>query len=139
MKISLSRLDQDLSEFLPLKNSNKFLPPKIKVHSFRSDLFHEKMIQNIANTSLNKLAFKASKKNENEKDELKENTSFNQNHFGNKKINTKLKASDLHIEKENENDKDYDNENQENLIEKLNKRINCNKIIIKIKENKNKF
>lgn len=74
------------------------------MHSFRSELFHEKMIQNIAKTSFNKLAFRVS--NENQSKEEK---------------NNKLKASDLSLEN--------DNLNQNELIEKLNKKINRNLII----------
>ena len=43
-----------------MNQSNKFIPPKIKVYSYRSELFHEKMIENIIKTSLNKMAFNIS-------------------------------------------------------------------------------
>jgi len=46
--------------------------PVVKAYSYRSKLFHEKMIENIVRTSLNKIAY-----NENnlEKEKLKINTS----------------------------------------------------------------
>jgi len=114
----LARSDKDFANFLPMENSTNFLPPQVKAYSFRSDLFHEKMIENITKVTLNKLAHrsnnpdeantiesndnKRSKKGQSEKGLVKE-----------KKIEKKLKASDLNLN------------NKEELIKKLEKRANC--------------
>ncbi len=118
----LSRSTQDFTKFLPMKNSTDFLPPHIKAYSFRSDLFHEKMIENIAVTTLNKLAHKL---HNGEQDdgltaEVSTNT-FDSNSNENKKgaqkdkkkrNDKKLKASDLDLNF------------KEQLIKKLEKRTN---------------
>jgi hypothetical protein len=47
----------DLSEYLPMKNPTQYKMPYVKAYSFRSTLYHEKMIENIVLTSLNKVAY----------------------------------------------------------------------------------
>jgi hypothetical protein len=44
-------------EFLPMKNPTDYKMPFVKAYSFRSKLYHEKMIENILLTSLNKMAY----------------------------------------------------------------------------------
>ncbi len=43
--------------FLPLENSLEFKMPIVKAYSYRSKLFHEKMIENIMRANLNKIAY----------------------------------------------------------------------------------
>jgi hypothetical protein len=52
-----------------MKNSINYKSPDIKVYSFRSKLYHEKMIEQIVKTSLNKLAYNYN----NDEDKLKIN------------------------------------------------------------------
>ncbi len=40
-----------------MKNSLDFRMPVVKAYSYRSKLFHERMIENIFRTNLNKLAY----------------------------------------------------------------------------------
>jgi len=47
----------DFEKYLPLENSLEFKMPIVKAYSYRSKLFHEKMIENIIRTSLNKIAY----------------------------------------------------------------------------------
>lgn len=71
MKITLSRLTNDFSMFLPIDKSSNYLPPKIKAYSYRSDIYHEKMIENIVKVSLNKIAYKISNNEEKNHEKLK--------------------------------------------------------------------
>ena len=55
LKINLRKIDYE--KFLPLKNSLDFKVPCIKAYSYSSTLYHEKMLENIFRTTLNKLAY----------------------------------------------------------------------------------
>jgi hypothetical protein len=44
--------------FLPLNNALEFKVPIVKAYSYSSNLYHEKMIENIFRTTLNKLAYR---------------------------------------------------------------------------------
>jgi len=118
----LSKSKEEFSQFLPLENSINFLPPEVKAFSYRSDLFHEKMIKNIAKITLNKIAHNyktQEEKNEdvkkNEKQSIKKITNDNhkkKEHTNESKRENKLKASDLDLD------------NKEELVKKLEKRSN---------------
>jgi hypothetical protein len=58
----------NLEEFIPMKDSTEFKLPYVKAYSYRSKLYHEKMIENIVLTSLNKVAYKS---HDNRDDKLK--------------------------------------------------------------------
>lgn len=47
----------DFEEYLPLRDSLDFKMPVVKAYSYRSKLYHEKMIENITLTTLNKMAY----------------------------------------------------------------------------------
>jgi 23S rRNA G2445 N2-methylase RlmL len=48
----------NFEEYLPMTNSTSYRMPFVKATSYRSKLYHEKMIENILLTSLNKFAYK---------------------------------------------------------------------------------
>ena len=80
----------NFNEFLPMNKSNEYKLPEVKAYSFRSNLYHEHMIENILKTTINKLA-------------------YDQNDPDNK---LKINVESL--------------ENKKEIIDKLNKRFNCN-------------
>jgi hypothetical protein len=118
----LAKSTEDFKKFLPMENSTNFLPPQVKAYSFRSDLFHEKMIENIAKVTLNKLAHKVNN-NENQQDDKAAKGKLDSK---NKKVGQK--ENDFNKEKRNDKKlkaSDLDLNNKELLIEKLEKRANC--------------
>jgi len=121
LKITLSKNKENFSKFLPLENSTNFLPPKIKAYSYRSDLYHEKMIENIANITLNKIAHKINSQEKN----FEEDSSFK----GKKNKIQKEKEIEIPKEKSKTTKKlkasDLDLKKKEELIKKLEKRTHC--------------
>lgn len=119
----LARSTEDFAKFLPMENSTNFLPPLVKAYSFRSDLFHEKMIENIAKITLNKLAHKVN----NEENQLLDDKA-NQGGLDSKNKKGGQKEKDFNKEKSNNKKlkaSDLDLNNKDQLIKKLEKRANC--------------
>jgi hypothetical protein len=46
-----------------MDKAKEFKMPKVKAQCYRSNLYHEKMVENIALTTLNKIAFKLNNTN----------------------------------------------------------------------------
>ncbi len=58
-------------KFLPMRESIEFKMPIVKAYSYRSNLFHETMIENIFRTTLNKLAYSFTPETDKENIKLK--------------------------------------------------------------------
>lgn len=108
LKINFKKIKLD--NFLPIANSVEFKIPQVKAYCFRSNLFHEKMVENIVKTTLNKMAFT-----------IKQDKEQN--------INSEIKSKNKYQEKRNKkvekNKEDQKEEDPKKIEDSLKNKVNC--------------